>query len=81
MGPIGPWLMSSVSFDDVSNGVLAQPEFTPDQAVASALSHEGKNLGCRAVGFRTLTWLPTEALATGLRRWPHAGAAPRAPFG
>jgi hypothetical protein len=52
---------------DVDDGVLAQPEFTADQAIAPALGDEGENLRCEAVRLRPLPGLAAETLAARLR--------------
>ena len=55
-----------MSFDDLGNGILAQAHRAPDQAVAASDHDERHHLGGEAVGFRPLSWLALEALATRL---------------
>src|ERR671929_1243107 len=52
--------------DDVGDGVLAQAQLAPDQAVAAPLGHEGEHPGRQAVGLGPLAGPPTEPLAPRL---------------
>jgi hypothetical protein len=56
-----------VPFDDVGDGVLAQPKFATDQAVAALLGDQGEDLRREAIGLRPLSGLAAKTFATGLR--------------
>ena len=55
----------SLPLHDIRDSVLAEPDFTPDQAVAPAPCHEGQHLGRKAVRLRPLARLPPQPLAAG----------------
>jgi hypothetical protein len=60
------WLGSS-PFDDGGYGVFAQPDFAPNEAIASALGDQGHHLGREAVGLRPLPELASEPFTSCLR--------------
>src|SRR4051794_37629783 len=58
----------AVPFDNVGDGVLAQPEFATNQAVAAPLGDQGEDLRRETIRFRPLSGLAAKTFATGLRR-------------
>jgi hypothetical protein len=63
-------------FDDIRDGILAQPHLAPDQAIASSLCDKCHDFRRQSVGFWSLAWLAAEALAACLRRRDAGADAP-----
>jgi hypothetical protein len=49
-----PRLIRSLPFHDFGDGILGQPQFAADQAIAAPRSDECESFGGETVGFRSL---------------------------
>jgi hypothetical protein len=57
-----------VTFDDICDGILAQSDLAPDQAIAASLCDKCHDFWRQSVGFWPLPRLATQLLAARLGR-------------